>query len=201
MQISKIFYSIQGEGPKTGEKAVFIRLAGCNLRCSFCDSKYAYHGRELKLNELIAKIKKYDCNNIIWTGGEPALQIKEICKVIKKLKNYKHSIETNGTFYFPAELFKTIVISPKKQSINKTLIKKYKELDNVYFKFVVGDLKDYIFWKKFIKDLKIKKQKVYFMPEASNKITLIKNTKWVKVLVKKDNFNFSGRLQILKAFR
>lgn len=200
MQISEIFYSIQGEGPKTGEKAVFIRLAGCNLRCKFCDAKYAYKGGELALNELIAKIKMYDCNNIIWTGGEPALQIKEIYKIIRKLKGYSHDIETNGTFFFLPRLFETIVISPKKQAINNNLTRKYKELNNVYFKFVVGNLKDYIFWKKFAGDLKIKKQKVYFMPEAKTRKILIEKSKWLISQAKKGGFNFSGRLQILKGF-
>lgn len=201
MQISEVFYSIQGEGPKTGEKAVFIRLAGCNLRCRFCDSKYAYKGRELRLNKLIAKIKNYNCNNIIWTGGEPLIQKKKIYEAIKRLKNYKHNIETNGTSTFCQKLFKTTVISPKKQAINKNLIKRYKYGENVYFKFVVKNLKDYTFWKKFAENLKIKKQKIYFMPEAKTRKILIKKSKWLISQAQKDGFNFSSRLQILKGFR
>lgn len=201
MQISEVFYSIQGEGPKAGERAVFIRLAGCNLRCKFCDSKYAYKGRELKLDKLIAKIKKYHCNKIIWTGGEPALQIKEIYKAIRKLKDYSHSMETNGTFCFLPGLFETIVVSPKKQAINKNLIERYKGRNNVYFKFVVKNLKDYIFWKKFAENLKIKKQKIYFMPEAKTRKILIEKSNWLISQAQKDGFNFSSRLQILKGLK
>jgi 7-carboxy-7-deazaguanine synthase len=201
MKISEIFYSIQGEGPKTGEKAIFVRLAGCNLKCRFCDSKYAHKGATLKLGTIINKIKTYKCKNVIWTGGEPTLQIKKIIKIINKLKNYFHNIETNATNYLPTKSFDTIVLSPKKQRLNEQLIKRYRNFKNVYFKFVIENKKNYEFWKKLTEKLKIPKCKAYFMPEAKDKETLLKKSKWLAKIVKKDGFNFSTRIQILHNFR
>ena len=99
MKINEIFYSIQGEGNWTGLPNIFIRTTGCNLRCSFCDTKYAYEkGKEMTIDEIIEKIGSYPCKYICITGGEPLLQ-KDIIHLIDKLlkKGYKISIETNGS--------------------------------------------------------------------------------------------------------
>jgi organic radical activating enzyme len=201
MRISEIFYSTQGEGPKIREKRIFIRLAKCNLKCKFCDTKYAYKGEEYEIGSVINRIKSYDCKHLIWTGGEPTLQINEIVRLINKLKDYSHDIETNGTNCFPVKLFSTAVISPKKQAINEALITEYKKCKNVYFKFVVENRRNYEFWKKLIRELKIPKNKIYFMPEAKDKKTLFKKSKWLRPKTMEDNFNFSIRLQILEDFR
>ncbi|RLF30939.1 MAG: hypothetical protein DRM98_06200, partial [Thermoplasmata archaeon] len=75
MKINEIFYSIQGEGKWTGLPNIFIRTAGCNLRCTFCDTKYAYeNGVELQVEEIINKITQYPCKHVCITGGEPLLQ-------------------------------------------------------------------------------------------------------------------------------
>ena len=77
MKIYEIFYSIQGEGRWTGLPNIFIRTAGCNLRCTFCDTTYAYDvKREMTVTEIVKEIKKYNCNNICITGGEPLIQIE-----------------------------------------------------------------------------------------------------------------------------
>ncbi len=69
MKINEIFYSIQGEGNWSGIPNIFIRTSGCNLRCSYCDTKYAYNDfEEMSLDNIIQEIKKYRCNNICITG-------------------------------------------------------------------------------------------------------------------------------------
>ena len=98
MKINEIFYSIQGEGKWTGLPNIFIRTSGCNLRCSFCDTTYAYDdGKEMSIDEISSQISKYPCKYICITGGEPLLQ-KEILNLIDFLikRNYKICIETNG---------------------------------------------------------------------------------------------------------
>ena len=76
MKINEIFYSIQGEGNWTGFPNIFIRTAGCNLRCSYCDTKYAYYKfKEIKILNILEIVKKYNCNKICITGGEPLLRI------------------------------------------------------------------------------------------------------------------------------
>jgi len=197
MNISEIFYSSQGEGPETGKKAIFIRLGGCNLRCKFCDTKYAYRGKMLQREKIINIIKSYPCKHIIWTGGEPTLQINDIIKLIAKLKDYSYNIETNGTNYFPIRLFHKSIISPKKQMLNIRLIKEYKDYDNVYFKFVIENKKNYEFWKRLVEKLGIKRDKSFFMPEAKNLKSLNEKSKWLVAKCKKDRFNFSNRLHIL----
>ncbi len=99
MKINEIFYSIQGEGKWTGFPNIFIRTTGCNLRCSYCDTKYAYkQGKEKTIQEIIKEIKKFYCRKICLTGGEPLIQ-EDTIELIKNLLNLKYSIivETNGS--------------------------------------------------------------------------------------------------------
>lgn len=99
MKINEIFYSIQGEGKWTGLPNIFIRTTGCNLRCSYCDTKYAYdEGAEKNIKDILKEIKKFSCNNICITGGEPLLQsdILSLLEVLIK-KNYSICFETNGS--------------------------------------------------------------------------------------------------------
>ncbi|VVB77693.1 7-carboxy-7-deazaguanine synthase [uncultured archaeon] len=114
MKISEIFESIQGEGKYAGYPALFIRTSGCNINCDFCDTKYPKIFIEKSVDELIRIIKSSKHKIIIWTGGEPTLQIKEIIRVIAKTKNKQHHIETNGTDIAGyKKYFDYISISPK----------------------------------------------------------------------------------------
>ncbi|MHB2147646.1 radical SAM protein [Calditrichota bacterium LG25] len=75
LKINEIFYSIQGESTYAGLPCVFVRLTYCNLRCTYCDTEYAfYEGQEMGLDEIIARIKTYRCNLVEITGGEPLIQ-------------------------------------------------------------------------------------------------------------------------------
>ncbi len=73
--VNEIFYSIQGESIYSGVPCVFVRLTGCNLRCSYCDTAYAYYeGVELRIEEILSRVDNYKCPLIEITGGEPLLQ-------------------------------------------------------------------------------------------------------------------------------
>jgi 7-carboxy-7-deazaguanine synthase len=73
--ITEIFYSLQGETSLIGVPFVFIRLTGCNLRCTYCDSVYSYKGgRRMSLEEVLVEVKKYRVKHVLLTGGEPLLQ-------------------------------------------------------------------------------------------------------------------------------
>lgn len=115
MKINEIFYSLQGEGHWTGTPAVFIRFSGCNLHCSFCDTKHN-SGRELTVDEIISEASKYPTQHIIFTGGEPTMQLtRPLVDRLHQLGKYLH-IETNGTLPLPDGLDKTIdwiTVSPK----------------------------------------------------------------------------------------
>jgi 7-carboxy-7-deazaguanine synthase len=99
LKINEIFYSIQGESSFAGYPCVFIRLAGCNLRCSYCDTRYAYdEGDEISIDSIMHTVKEYNCRRVEITGGEPLLQ-EETVNLARKLLNnqYQVLIETNGS--------------------------------------------------------------------------------------------------------
>ena len=100
MKINEIFYSLQGEGHYTGTPAVFVRFAGCNLKCSFCDTDFTSF-TEMTEDDIVRKIGQYPTNHIVITGGEPTLQIT--ASLVSKLHDAGKyvQIETNGTNVLP----------------------------------------------------------------------------------------------------
>jgi len=75
LTVNEIFYSIQGESTRAGRPCVFVRLTACDLRCSWCDTAYAFHeGRKMSIDEVLAAVDRHDCNLVEITGGEPLLQ-------------------------------------------------------------------------------------------------------------------------------
>jgi 7-carboxy-7-deazaguanine synthase len=108
MKVFEIFNSIDGEVTKfhQGKLSTFIRLAGCNLDCIYCDTKTArksIDGNEMKAIEIFNKIEDIGCNKITITGGEPLIQSTELCILLSLLedKKYEISIETNGSINIP----------------------------------------------------------------------------------------------------
>lgn len=100
MKINEIFYSLQGEGHYTGTPAVFVRFAGCNLKCSFCDTDFTSF-TEMTEDDIVRETGQYPANHIVITGGEPTLQITAslVAKLHKAGKCVQ--IETNGTNVLP----------------------------------------------------------------------------------------------------
>ncbi len=99
LKVAEVFFSIQGESTYAGKPCVFIRLSGCNLRCVYCDTTYAYEeGRMMAMKEIIRKAASFDCRTVEITGGEPLLQeptpdlLKTLCD-----QNYEVLLETNGS--------------------------------------------------------------------------------------------------------
>ncbi len=115
MVVNEIFYSIQGEGLNSGRAAIFIRLSKCNLSCSFCDTEFET-GEKMSIEEIRDKIKAYPSKFIIWTGGEPSLQLKEDTIAYFKALGYEQAIETNGTRPMPKGL-DYITCSPKPEAL------------------------------------------------------------------------------------
>ena len=135
LNVNEIFYSIQGEGNRTGEASIFIRLAKCNLSCSYCDTDFE-SGVAMNCEELLNKIEKFKSNRIIWTGGEPTLQLNDAVVTFFKKKGYLQSIETNGTGRVPKGI-DYIACSPKQ---NWERIKELiPEVDELRFAIKKGD--------------------------------------------------------------
>lgn len=112
--VREIFHSIQGEGGRQGESSIFIRLANCNLNCWFCDTDWST-GDQYTLEQLAAEISHFNCSWIVWTGGEPTMQLnKEVVEFFDEL-GYWQAIETNGTNPVPKGI-RYVTVSPKKET-------------------------------------------------------------------------------------
>lgn len=135
LNVNEIFYSLQGEGGRTGQASIFIRLAKCNLACSFCDTDFE-RGVKMKLEEVLNEIESWPCKWIVWTGGEPTLQLTDEVVEFFKERGYSQAIETNGTRRVPKGI-DYITCSPKQY------FEKVKELipivDELRFPIEKGD--------------------------------------------------------------
>ncbi len=160
--INEIFYSLQGEGHDIGIPTIFIRLTGCNLRCKYCDTEYAfYEGIEMEIEEIFRKINKWKCKRVCITGGEPLLQ-NEVYNLIDSLleKNYEVSVETNGSINIGKLTKRNIIVKmdfklPYSNMHKKMLIENLNLLrKNDELKFVVGNEIDYEFAKKIMERYK-----------------------------------------------
>lgn len=159
MKINEIFYSLQGEGKDIGQPCIFIRTTGCNLRCSYCDTTYAYtKGEDMDIIEILNTIKKYNCKNVCITGGEPLHQT-QILSLIETLvdNDYEISLETNGSFSIEhISNKKNISISldikcPSSQMHEKMIYENMLYLTKKdQLKFIVSDYRDYDYAKKII---------------------------------------------------
>lgn len=151
--VVEIFDSIDGEGKRTGELTTFIRLAGCNLRCSYCDTPYALEfnqGNKMKLSEIIKQCEKYDNKNITLTGGEPLARIY-IQDLINELaiKGFEVNIETNGSIsLYNAPRLRNVFYTmdykcPSSGVEHRMELKNLEVLDKEdVLKFVVGSQED-----------------------------------------------------------
>lgn len=146
--ISEIFYSIIGEGEFTGQAAFFIRLAGCNLDCHFCDTDYK-EKFQMTPEELLKEALKYPFSKVVITGGEPTIHnLKPLTNIFRR--KFKIHLETNGTNRPDSLDFDWVAVSPKNKGIDESLIRyasevkflcgieRWKEIINHYLPLVRG---------------------------------------------------------------
>ena len=204
----EIFYSLQGEGPTLGKPSVFVRLAQCNLKCSYCDSKHTWdisQAIELDIKEVVKEIKKFNCNNLVITGGEPLLQIKEVWELMYDLPGYLFEIETNGTI-IPSFSNSQIRynVSPKlENSYNQKENREKEEVyqwhinnENSIFKFVVNKKEDLQEVLELIEKYKIPRNKIYLMAEGIDEQILKEKEQWLAQICLDYQLNFTTRLHI-----
>lgn len=118
--LSEIFASIQGEGEDAGTPCVFIRLAGCNLNCPFCDTKYAHAGRAYSAENIVKAALATGLRYAVLTGGEP--MIHDLAELVHRLhdEEFYVALETNGTIAVPTGLFNRVTVSPKSDTLVQT---------------------------------------------------------------------------------
>ena len=173
LKVNEIFYSIQGESSFAGLPCVFVRLTGCNLRCCWCDTAYAYEeGREKSAEEILALIREYPCRLVEITGGEPLLQ-KDTPGLARLLldRGYSVLVETNGSQNIDSLDSRCVRImdikcpsSRESENNDVANLERLTARDEV--KFVIGSREDYDYAKSFLPKLpgSIKIKNIHFSP-------------------------------------
>ena len=157
LKVNEIYYSIQGESTHVGRPCIFIRLTYCNLRCTYCDTEYAfYEGKDIEIPEIMAKIKKWKCNLVEVTGGEPLFQ-DECIDLLNELinQNYEVLLETGGSLSIsdvPIEIVRIVDFKCPSSGMEKknlwSIVNDLQPHDEV--KFVIGDREDFDWAKEML---------------------------------------------------
>lgn len=221
--VSEIFASFQGEGISLGEPCVFLRLGHCNLKCTWCDTKYTWDWKNydirkeltaLNANQALELILRAAGKNqrLIVTGGEPLLQQEnaELLTVLKTLQRKKWiiEVETNGTIVPNKEWTKIVDqwnVSPKlSHSKNEILLREtgalsaFAIMKNAYFKFVVESVCDMVEINDWVKKYELEGQRVFLMPQARTKAALKKKKELIERLAAKWGYLASNRSHVEK---
>jgi len=201
MKINEMFYSIQGESTYQGFPCFFIRTTGCNLRCSYCDTAYAYNdGYEISPDDVLDEIGKHNPRIIEITGGEPLLQ-QEIPLLGKELlqNNYTVLLETNGSInidLFDKKAIRVVDIKCPSSGMNDrmdfTNLQKLTQKDQL--KFVIGNREDYEWAKKIIEKYGMYTfPNILFIPVYNSR-----NSRDLAEWILKDNLQVRFQLQLHK---
>lgn len=177
----EIFFSLQGEGSRVGTPAVFLRLAGCNLHCSWCDTKYSWgNAVDVPVVEIVSRIGDYGCPNLVITGGEPLLQAEDLVLLLSLLpQEIFVEVETNGSLMPHPALLERVNqwnVSPKlghsgnesEQAICKAALGAFVACGRSWFKFVVQSESD---WNA-IAVLQLPQERIMLMPCAATRKAL-----------------------------
>ena len=197
LKVNEIYYSIQGESSLSGLPCIFIRLTYCNLRCNYCDSEYAfYEGENYTVKEILQEIKKYNCNLVEVTGGEPLLQ-SECIKLLNALDKNKYDVmlETSGSLPIkdvPENVKKIIDFKcPSSNMKHKNLweiIDDINKKDEV--KFVIGDKNDFKWALNKIKTYDLEQKCSILFSSVFDKMKYQKVVEWIL------NSNINARFQL-----
>lgn len=174
LKVNEIFYSIQGESSYAGYPCVFVRLTGCNLRCFYCDTRYAYEeGREMEIGEIIDRVASCRCRLVEVTGGEPLIQQETPFLILNLLeKGYEVLLETNGTQDISLVDERCVRIVDIKcpssgEDKNNDLENLNRLTDKDEVKFVIGGREDYEYARKILEIIDYKSSRmspVHFSP-------------------------------------
>jgi len=171
LRITEIFYSIQGEASTSGLPTVFVRLTGCPLRCTYCDTEYAFHGGEkMQIAQIVEKINAFNCPLVCITGGEPLAQpnVNTLMNVLCE-QGYQVSLETSGAIDVSrvnSSVTKVIDIkTPSSNESSKNKVENFLYLNEKdVCKFVIGNEDDFDWAKRFIEENLLDNSNIYFSP-------------------------------------
>ena len=221
MLISEIFHSLQGEGELAGVPSVFVRTSGCNLRCNWCDTPYASwapEGVQLRVDEIMAEVRRYPARHVVLTGGEPMIApgIRELAAALRK-SGYHITIETAATIAPAGIACDLASLSPKLKNsapddrLDDAWRKKHEALrwqpetvmawldqGGYQLKFVVSQVADVNEIESMLAQLgrQIPRAKVLLMPEGTTVEALRAKAGWLGELCKVRGYRYAPRLQI-----
>jgi 7-carboxy-7-deazaguanine synthase len=215
--VSEVFRSIQGEGASAGEKATFLRLAMCNLSCSWCDTPYTWDfKRYRKADEVhprpIESIAEMlgDPERLIITGGEPLLQQKALASLLARIPTRTAvEVETNGTIAPWPALLKRVNqwnLSPKlpssgeteERAIDADVLQTFLATGQAWLKLVVENDADLSVADDLIDQLCWPRERVLMMPQARTRVELKARAPWVEARATERGLAISPRLHILR---
>ena len=200
IKINEIFYSIQGESSMSGMPCIFIRLTYCNLRCSYCDTEYSFHeGKDMSIDDILKKIKNYNCKLVEVTGGEPLLQKESIDLMTILLNdNYKVMLETGGSLPIknvPKDVIKIVDFKCPSSNMHKkndwNILKDLQKHDEI--KFVIGNYEDYEWTKNKINSYNLNEKRILLSPVHD-----VLKSKDLSEWILKDGINARLQLQLHK---
>ena len=201
MKINEIYQSIQGESSYVGLPCVFVRLTYCNLRCSYCDTAYAfYEGTDMELDEVLKSIEHYRCSLVEITGGEPLLQ-KEVFQLMDELVSLKYTVllETGGSIDVGDVNPNVIKIMDLKcPSSGECERNNYHNLDKLQphdeLKFVIGNREDYVWSKQMLEQHRLQEGFRVLFSTVFQKLSPRQLVEWIL----EDNLNVRFQLQAHK---
>lgn len=220
MKISEIFHSIQGEGKLVGLPSVFVRVSGCNLRCVWCDTPYASwnpEGQEMRIEEIVRRVRTYECKNVVLTGGEPMIMpgVTDLCAALREGGQHL-TIETAGTVFENVEM-DLASISPKlanstpwereggkfaenheRQRLRAEVIQQFIDsAPEFQLKFVVAEEEDLREIEELWQQLRNwRAEDVLLMPEGTEATVLAERAVWIAEVCKKTGFRYCPRLHV-----
>ena len=207
--ITEIFHSLQGETSQSGVPFAFIRLTGCNLRCTYCDSAYAFKGgKKMSESEILDTIAPFQVKNVLLTGGEPLLQ-RQTPSLAKRLaeNNYIVSIETHGEVSIEgvAPLARIImdIKTPSSGMCRGGFRKNFQHLKATdETKFVIASQEDYTWAKALIQSGEIPTQEILLSPamaaqKSPGKFTPV-NARWLAEKILEDRLPVRMQIQLHK---
>ncbi len=216
LKVSEIFESVQGEGASAGEPCAFLRLAVCNLRCSYCDTKYSWDFKnydyntevtELSVSEILGRLPRTD--RIVVTGGEPLLQQTELLNLLQLLPGTFVEVETNGTLAPSDELIACVDqwnVSPKLSNssepahrrIRDEPLAKLRGTGRAWLKLVIENGRCAQEAEQLVASLGWPRSRVLLMPQAQTRGELNRRLPIVEAIADSAGFRHSTRLHIAK---
>ena len=217
LKLSEIFESLQGEGASVGVPCVFVRLAQCNLHCTWCDTKYTWDFQhfdyatevsEVAAAEVAARVNAAPSRRVVLTGGEPLLQQRALAGFFAALDpDIVVEVETNGTIAPTSDTLARVAqwnVSPKLSNagdpealrLRPHVLAQLRDAGGSFLKLVVDGAADYAEAEELVRQLSWPRERVLFMPKASDREELRARAELVANAAQSRGFRFSSRLHL-----